>query len=223
MQELKMKGGSSTATSRTATIIFYTKITLDSIKVPITLGTSTTAVKSAAVTVTVGSDTYSENTSYEKTETGDREIKCSIGRVIDAYTTVTVKFSGTRASVNYDTSTTAYGLGAQTVVKSNSFEATLYVDADKIWSASTINNGYAFITEVSVDESVFDGYDDPKPYNSWKIGTVNDGYAYTWGFSEITPTASQAYIKTADGLVAVTMWYKTASGLVPLMFAKVKE
>jgi hypothetical protein len=221
MQELNMRGGSSTVSSRTAKITFYAKVTLDKIKIPITLGTTTSYAKSATVTITIGDNNYSETASFEKTETGEREIEFSIGVEIAANTDVTIAFKGTRASINYGAST-PYSIGAQAVVTSNSFEATLYVTTYKLWSMSGINDGYAYVTEFTVDDDVFDGYNPPKPPNSWKVGTANDGYPYTWGFTEITPTDSQAYLKTDSGLIPQTIFLKTETGLIPLTFEKIK-
>jgi hypothetical protein len=72
-----------------------------------------------------------------------------------------------------------------------------------------ISSSYRLIFEYQVDAC-------------WILDNNNAGYPWTWGFDEI-PTGGNAYIKTTDVLVPVTMYLKTKNGLMSLQFLKVKE
>ncbi|GEM_PF-6533687 len=89
------------------------------------------------------------------------------------------------------------------------------------WKIDSNNAGYPHIIGYPPDETEFTGYQDPKPLNSWKRDDYNNGgYPYTWGFTEIVPGQTNIFLKTADGLVTLTAYYKYTGGLIPLTFIK---
>lgn len=218
MQAVHLIGGENTATSRTITINCYTDITISDITIPITLEDTTTATKNATITVTAGVFVATETAQYTETETGSRTITVNVGHTVPAYSSYTIRFSGSRCYVNYGTST-AYSTTGQMVV-TNGFECILNVDVTNIWQIDTNNGGYPCPIGVTVDNSVFSGYQPPKPLNSWKLDANNGGYPWTWGFTEIQ-TGQNIFLKTTDGLVPLVAYYNDGEDrLIPLTFIK---
>ncbi len=82
------------------------------------------------------------------------------------------------------------------------------------------NDGYPYLPGYSPDKSIFTGYDLPKPLNSWKIDANNNGYPWSWGFAEVVVGDANIFLKTENGLIPLTAYYKKDSGLIPLVFIK---
>lgn len=219
MQAAQMLGGSSTTTSRTATLVFYADATLSKISVPVTLADSTTVTKYTTITVTIGDYTFTERTDFDAVETGDRTIDFNVGYTIPANTTVTIKMLGANVYVNYGAAT-LYNLPGQIVVTGGSFAALLYVDTPSIWVVTDDNAGYPHIIGYSPDDSIFEGYQPPKPPNSWKIDSNNAGYPWTWGFTEIIQGESIIYQKTETGCIPIFLYKKTIEGIIPVQLKR---
>jgi hypothetical protein len=216
-----IEGGSSTTKSRTCKLFFNLQTTLNSVKVPIELSTSTSSSKKAVVTVSwtdseSNSQSVSQTGSYEKTETGDRIVEVSIGQVINGE--VSIKYSGTNATIDYGTYSYPIGYAGEVTVTSNAFHMTVDYNYDKKWQKSNDNDGYPWIGNPP-DETVFNGYDDPKPKNSWKSNGNNGGYVWTWGFDELSQSEN-IFLKTSETLVSLTSYYKDSTGLIPISFVK---
>ena len=217
MAVVMIAGGDSTTSSRTATMIFTTKAIINSIKIPIILADST-STKKAVVTVTINNVAYAETFDFDGTKTGAREIEISLG--YEAQGTVTVKFAGTNATINYGTYTYPIICEDAMFVKNYAYNLTISYTVPKVWEITGSNEGYPHLTDFAPDTSVFTGYDPPKPFNSWKIDANNDGYPWTWGFTEVVAGEANIFLKTESGLIPLTAYYKNDSGLIPLTFIK---
>ena len=217
MISVTIAGGDSTTTSRTATLLFATKTTISSIKIPVVLADST-RTKKAVVTTTIDGIAYAETFDFDGTETGAREIEIALG--YEAQGTVTVKFAGTRSTINYGTYTYPVVCFGGMLVSSNAYNFTVNYDAEDVWNITSENDGYPFTISYPPDTSIFTGYDPPKPLNSWKIDANNDGYPWTWGFTEVVAGEANIFLKTESGLIPLTAYYKNDNGLIPLIFIK---
>lgn len=84
----------------------------------------------------------------------------------------------------------------------------------------TSDGGYPYIDRPTPDIIPPLPYPEPKPANAWTLDNNNDGYPWIWGFAK---TAKQnIYLKTAEGLVPLTPYYKAGTSPIPLKYVGIK-
>ena len=212
-------GGSNTATTQTLSLTLSAETNISTVNIPVMLA-SNNSVKSVTVTITVDEDTEKTVTKtfdYGTTEHDERTVSFDAG--LTGCTSISIRCACKNATINYDIYTYPFVLGDGVAVASGAYNMTLSINAVKVWAINGKNNGYPLQIDNSLDISVFEGYTEPKPLNSWKLDANNNGYPWTWGFTEIIG-GSSIFLKTADGLVPLTAYYKGTGGLVPLTFIK---
>ena len=214
-----IEGGSNTNKERTINLTLSTETNINTVNIPILLADSN-SIKSVTITVTVDGDkehSVTKTLEYDNTARNERTISVSVG--LTGQTSISIQCSCKNATINYGTYTYPFVLGDGVAVASGAYNMILSVSAVKVWAISGKNNGYPLQIDNSLDASLFEGYTEPKPFNSWKLDSNNAGYPWTWGFAEISDE-NNIFLKTADGLVLLMAYYKSTGGLVPLTFIK---
>ena len=180
---------------------------------------------SASLTLTIQRSGYTL-TSVTKELTfgsaGDSEVTFDgLNGELDPYYRWNIMLASSNRNVSFYTCSASYTYHpGEVVLYPNVVKSvmSLEVQPEIYWTA---DGGYPYIGSTAPDIIQPQPYPTPKPVNAWTLDNNNDGYPWIWGFAK---TAKQnIYLKTAEGLVPLTAYYKTRTGFLPLMYMGAKN
>jgi hypothetical protein len=174
-ENVSIAGGENTSTSRTCTICFTNETTIENVSIPFTYTDNPYGnIRTATVTVTVNGESFASTVSNSEKTTLNSTVEVSINRTVQG--DITIKFYGSQSQIYYGDYTYYMPIQGGAYIKSNAYEMSIRYELEAVWQISTDNDGFPYLIWYPPDETEFVGYQDPKPFNSWKIDNNNDGY-----------------------------------------------